>query len=95
MTITQDQIKKIAKNLCKLPAEETKLINDIKGILNYVEMLNEVDTTWVEPTISVVKKESSLRKDILKEKCISPQELLACSPQKVIAEQIAIGNIMK
>jgi Asp-tRNA(Asn)/Glu-tRNA(Gln) amidotransferase C subunit len=45
MTITQDQIKKIAKNLCKLPAEETKLINDIKGILNYVEMLNEVDTT--------------------------------------------------
>jgi len=95
MTITQDQIKKIAKNLCKLPAEETKLINDIKWILSYVEMLNEVDTTWVEPTISVVKKENTLRKDILKNKEISSEELLACSPQKVIAEQIAIGNIMK
>jgi Asp-tRNA(Asn)/Glu-tRNA(Gln) amidotransferase C subunit len=44
MTITQDQIKKIAKNLCKLSAEEVKFINDIGEILNYVDLLNEVDT---------------------------------------------------
>lgn len=95
MTITQDQIKKIAKNLCKLPAEEVKIINDIGEILNYVDLLNEVDTNWVEPTISVVKKDNVLRKDEQTQKQASPEELLACSPQKVIAEQIAIGNIMK
>ncbi len=95
MTITQDQIKKIAKNLCKLPAEEVKIINDIGEILNYVDLLNEVDTNWVEPTISVVKKDNVLRKDEQTQKQVSPEELLACSPQKVIAEQIAIGNIMK
>ncbi|NUJ97641.1 Asp-tRNA(Asn)/Glu-tRNA(Gln) amidotransferase subunit GatC [Candidatus Gracilibacteria bacterium] len=95
MTITQDQIKKIAKNLCKLPAEEVKIINDIGEILNYVDLLNEVDTNGVEPTISVVKKDNVLRKDEQTQKQASPEELLACSPQKVIAEQIAIGNIMK
>lgn len=95
MTITQDQIKKIAKNLCKLSAEEVKFINDIGEILNYVDLLNEVDTNWVEPTISVVKKDNVLRKDEQTQKQASPEKLLACSPQKVIAEQIAIGNIMK
>jgi hypothetical protein len=36
-----------------------------------------------------------LRKDEQTQKQASPEKLLACSPQKVIAEQIAIGNIMK
>jgi aspartyl/glutamyl-tRNA(Asn/Gln) amidotransferase C subunit len=62
MSVTQDQIKKIAKNLCKLPSEEVKLVNDVNDILKYVEMLNEVDTTGVEPTVSVVSKKMTSEK---------------------------------
>lgn len=95
MSITQDQIKKIAKNLCKLPWEDLKLVSDVNEILSYVDMLNEVDTTWVEPTINVVSKKNILRKDETVEKEASPDKLLKCSSQKVIANQIAIWNIMK
>ena len=45
MSVTQDQIKKIATKLCKLPSGEDKIIGDIQNILTYVEMLEEVDTT--------------------------------------------------
>ena len=94
MSVTQDQIKKIAKNLCKLPSEEIKLIHDVNEILKYVEMLNEVDTTGVEPTISVVSKENTLREDIVSTTLATPLELLRCSPQKVVSWQITIGDIM-
>ncbi len=94
MSVTQEQIKKIARNLCKLPSEEVKLIQDVNEILKYVEMLNEVDTTGVEPTVSVVKKKNELRDDTLKSHLSTPEELLKCSPQKVISNQITIGNIM-
>lgn len=94
MTATQEQIQKIAKNLCKLPSEEVKLVNDVNEILKYVEMLNELDTTGVEPTVSVVKKENVLREDIVEQRHTTPEELLKCSPQKVVGNQIVIGNIM-
>ena len=94
MSVTQDQIKKIARNLCKLPSEEVKLIHDVNEILKYVDMLNEVDTTGVEPTVSVVKKENVLRQDSVTQHLSTPDELLKCSPQKVISRQITLGNIM-
>jgi Asp-tRNA(Asn)/Glu-tRNA(Gln) amidotransferase C subunit len=57
-------------------------------------MLQEIDTTWVEPTISVVSQVWTLRKDELIQKDALPSELLACSKQKVIWWQIAIWSIM-
>lgn len=95
MSANEEQIKKIARNLCKLPGEEWKLLHDVNEILAYVEMLNEVDTTGVEPTVSVVQKDNILRKDVVEQKHATPTELLNCSPQKVVSGQIVIGNIMK
>jgi aspartyl/glutamyl-tRNA(Asn/Gln) amidotransferase C subunit len=64
--------------------------------LSYFELLNEVDTSGVIPTINVVKKENILRSDVENtNKDVSPEELLACSNQKIIAGQIAVNNIMK
>ena len=94
MSVTQDQIKKIATKLCKLPSGEDKIIGDIQNILTYVEMLEEVDTTWVKPTISVVDQHYDLREDQEIQKFATPDQLLACSPQKVIARQVALGWIM-
>lgn len=95
MSLTQDQIKKLLKNLSKLSVDnEEVLTNKVNSIVWYMDLLNEVDTTWVEPTISVSKKENILREDIEKKE-FSRKEMLDCSNQKVIWDQIAISSIMK
>ena len=96
MSITQEQIRKIAKNLAKLHAKnEEKLQKDMNSILDYIDLLNEVDTTWITPTVSVISKEDNiLRSDEIKNK-VSREELLKCSKQKIIANQIAVADIMK
>ena len=95
MSLTQEQIEKLSKNLSKINVDNEKIAWDINGILDYIELLNEVDTNWVKPTVSVIESESILREDTQKEKDVTREELLACSNQKVIANQIAITNIMK
>jgi aspartyl/glutamyl-tRNA(Asn/Gln) amidotransferase C subunit len=94
MNLTQDQIKKLANNLSKLNIEDAKLSWDINEIIKYIDLLWEVNTNWVKPTISVVDKENIFRKDIKKKKELSRKELLECSNQKIIQDQIAISNIM-
>lgn len=97
MSVTQEEIKKIAENLSKLsPKNLWNLTQSVDSILSYFELLNEVDTRGVIPTINVVKKENILRSDGENtNKDVSPEELLACSNQKIIAGQIAVNNIMK
>ena len=95
MSLTQEQIEKLLKNLSKITTDNKKLWDDANEILQYIELLNEVDTTWVVPTISVIQKENTLREDIQKPSISTTDELLACSHQKVINNQIAIGAIMK
>lgn len=97
MSVTQEEIKKIAENLSKLsPKNLWNLTQSVDSILSYFELLNEVDTRGVVPTINVVKKENILRSDVENiNKDVSPEELLACSNQKIIAGQIAVNNIMK
>jgi aspartyl-tRNA(Asn)/glutamyl-tRNA(Gln) amidotransferase subunit C len=95
MSLTQDQITKISENLTKIRTEDPKLAEDINNILHYIEMLDEVDTTGVESTVSVVEQAHELRIDEVKEKLTSSKDLLNCSNQKVVANQIAVSNIMK
>ncbi len=94
MSLTQEQIEKLSKNLSKIRIDNEKLAQDVNWILHYVDLLNEVDTTGVKCTTSVIESESILREDIEKRE-VEPKDLLACSKQKVIANQIAISNIMK
>ncbi len=97
MTITNQDIEKLTKKLSKIGLEDEKMVDDINSILDYINMLNEVDTTGVQPTVNVVEmdKKTKLRTDDLQEKDIKNTDLLACSPQKVIQNQIAVSNIMK
>ncbi|MCT4617296.1 MAG: Asp-tRNA(Asn)/Glu-tRNA(Gln) amidotransferase subunit GatC [Candidatus Gracilibacteria bacterium] len=92
MSITQEQIKNIA-NLSKLRLEnEEQLTQNINDILGYVEQLGEVDTTGVVGTVSVVPGKNRLREDKVQKG--NPKDLLECSGQRVIQNQIAIQNIM-
>lgn len=96
MSITQEQIRKISKNLAKLnPKNEDKLAWSMSSILDYIDLLNEVDTSWITPTISVISKEKNSLKEDSEKREIQPIDLLKCSSQKVIANQIAVSDIMK
>ena len=95
MSITQEQIKKIAENLSKIPATNPNIESDLNNILKYFDLLKEVDTENVTPTYSVILKENILREDKLEEKVLLRKELLDCSNQQVVADQIAVSNIMK
>lgn len=94
MSVTQEQIEKLSKNLSKINVDNERITKDVNWILNYIELLNEVDTNWVKPTVSVIESENSLREDKESEKVVKPSELLDCSNQKVVANQIAVSNIM-
>ena len=95
MSLTQEQITKIAENLSKIPATNPNIESDLNNILKYFDLLKEVDTENVTPTYSVILKENILREDKLEEKVLSRKELLDCSNQQVVADQIAVSNIMK
>lgn len=95
MTLTQEQIEKLSKNLSKIDISDSNITQDLNNILNYVELLDSTDTSWVDATVSVFDSENILREDIEDKSKISPNDLLSCSNQKIIANQIAISNIMK
>ena len=96
MILTQEQIEKLLNDLSKLGMKNAdKLTKDVNNIVLYMDILNQVNTDNVEPTVSVVKKENRLREDVEEQNDATPKDLLDCSPQKIINNQIAISNIMK
>jgi aspartyl-tRNA(Asn)/glutamyl-tRNA(Gln) amidotransferase subunit C len=65
MSVTEKQVEYIA-NLARLnvPAEEKqRLVQDMNNILAYIDQLNELDTTQVEPLAHVIPLPASFRKD--------------------------------
>lgn len=93
MSISQEQIKNIIANLSKLSTTNEKQYDDLAKIIEYMDILSEVDTTWVKSTVAVSNSIKDLRKDE-KQSSISPEALLACANQSVVARQIALNNIM-
>jgi len=94
MSRIQEQLKNIVENLSKLKIKNSdKLLSDINSILWHFEELSNVETKWVKATISIVEKENKFRKDNVSKE-IKTKDLLDCSKQKVVWNQIAISNIM-
>lgn len=94
MGISQDELKKIAKKLSKLPGCDEALIWNINDTLKYVELLSEVDTEGVIPTVSVISENSLLREDN-EVRNIKGNKLLECSKQNIVSDYITLPNIMK
>lgn len=67
MSVDIDTVKRVAK-LARLAiddAEAARMQNDLNNILGFVEQLNEVDVSGVEPMTSVVEMEMKKRADIV------------------------------
>lgn len=76
-------VKKVAK-LANLPLsseEEEKYAVQLSKILDYIEQLNQVDTSNVESTCNISELSNIMRSDEVGE-CLNQDEVLTNAPQK-------------
>lgn len=80
--ISSDDVRALAQlsGLQLADDEVSKLVEDIAGILGYVEQLNELDTNGVEPTYQVTGLQNVWRGDEVRPG-LSREELLALAPE--------------
>lgn len=67
MKITPKEVEHVAR-LARLdvsPAEREELTRQMNRILQYMEKLNELDTTGVPPTAHVIDLENAFRNDVV------------------------------
>lgn len=96
MQLTAGQVKKIA-NLARLhlTEEEVELFaGQLTDILNYVDILKELDTSGVPETNQVTGLTNVLREDIVAQDLCEPDELLACSPLPKDKHQIKTKKVL-
>ena len=82
MKITEKEVKYVADLArLELSADETaRFTGQMNGILEYMEQLNELDTSAVEPTAHVLSLQNVFREDNPGE-CLTPAEALANAPR--------------
>lgn len=83
--ISRDDVLHLAQ-LSKLELDDAEidgLRTDISNILGYVQQLNQLDTTGVEPTYQTTGLSNVWREDLVINYGISREELLARSPEVV------------
>jgi aspartyl-tRNA(Asn)/glutamyl-tRNA(Gln) amidotransferase subunit C len=77
----EDVLKLAGLSRLKLTHEEVeKLRTELSEILKYVEILNKVDTSGLEPTYQVSGLKNIYRKDEVKNYGYSPKDLLKNAP---------------
>lgn len=89
MKLTKEQVQHVAK-LARLGLKEdeiSKFQTQLSGILDYVEMLNEVDTDGIEPTAQVTGLKNISRDDTVL-RTWDPKRLLKASPLPIERNQI-------
>ena len=93
MSLSVEDVRKIAK-LARLelsPAEEKRYAETISVVLDYMKILNEVDTTGVESTSQVTKLQNVVREDKPRDSLIR-KELIAQMP-KVKMEELVVPGV--
>ncbi|MDE1940453.1 MAG: Asp-tRNA(Asn)/Glu-tRNA(Gln) amidotransferase subunit GatC [Alphaproteobacteria bacterium] len=67
MSVDKDTVRRIAK-LARLALEEERvepMVQELNGILNWVEQLKEVNVDGVAPLTSVVEQRLKMRDDVV------------------------------
>ncbi len=81
--LTHDDVLKLAR-LARLQLSDDEVeqfTGEISAILEYVELLQQVDVSGLEPTSQVTGLQNVTRPDIVKAYSASPTELLKNVPQ--------------
>jgi aspartyl-tRNA(Asn)/glutamyl-tRNA(Gln) amidotransferase subunit C len=77
MTIDKETVDKIA-HLARLElteSEKQEMVADMGRILDFMDKLNEVDTTGVEPLVYMTTEENVLREDVVKHEITTAEGL--------------------
>ena len=69
MRITEGEVRRVAElaNLALTSEELARMTQDLSGILEYIDQLNELDTSGVEPMAQVLyegEETATLRQDV-------------------------------
>jgi aspartyl-tRNA(Asn)/glutamyl-tRNA(Gln) amidotransferase subunit C len=83
MQLTLEEVQHVAR-LARLrlsPEELEQMRTDLSGILDYIDMLNEVDVSDVPPTAQVTDLQNVLRADEVRPS-LSREDVLANAPDK-------------
>ena len=83
MKITLDEVKYVS-NLARLElqdAEAEAMTGQLDQILSYVDKLNELDTSQVEPTTQVISTTNAFREDELRTS-LSQEKAIANGPRQ-------------
>ena len=78
---TLDRIAELARLDLSDPDARRSILADMERVITFVEKLNEVDTTGVEPLIFMTEEENVLRADVA-EVTITKQDALSNAPVK-------------
>jgi aspartyl-tRNA(Asn)/glutamyl-tRNA(Gln) amidotransferase subunit C len=76
--LTSNQVKKVAK-LANLPlsnTDEEKYASQLSNILEYIELLNSIETTNIEPTYNVSGQVNIFAKDEAGDSTLTQEESL-------------------
>ena len=82
MSVTKDDVRKVAR-LSRIAVDEAhleELAGELNGILGWIDQLNEVDISDVEPLTSVVETRLPMREDVVTDGNI-PDQVLANAPR--------------
>ncbi|MEZ5985588.1 MAG: Asp-tRNA(Asn)/Glu-tRNA(Gln) amidotransferase subunit GatC [Hyphomonas sp.] len=82
MSVTKDDVRKVAR-LSRIAVDEAhleELAGELNGILGWIDQLNEVDVSDVEPLTSVVETTLPMRDDVVTDGNIQDQ-VLANAPR--------------
>ena len=83
MSLTLQEVEHIAE-LARLDlstAEKEQYREQLSAILDYANLLQDLDTAGIPPTSSVLPAQSILRSDLVKP-ALDPDQLLRNAPQK-------------
>lgn len=96
MELTEAQVKHIAHLArLKLSDEEVKkFTTQLISILDWVSMLDEVDTTNVVPTSQITGLKNVLREDKIVPSTVSREELLGCTELPIENKQIKVKPVL-
>ena len=95
MEVNQETIGHLAElsNFALTEDESTRLVKDIKEIVNYISQLDELDTTGVEPTYQVFEMENVWRPDEILPQEANPEQLLALT-KEVRGTEIKVPKVL-
>ena len=93
--ISNDDVQHLAQlsNLQLTDEEVGSLRTDLENIVGYIQQLDELDTTGVEPTYQVTDLENVWREDEVDNYGIDKVDLLALAPA-TDADQIKVPKVL-